>query len=64
MRTTTLRVCKYHISCEQIFQTTRLLRLSYAEAEQMFKRMVFNVVACNCDYHTKNFALLKDAQGK
>ncbi|WP_318271410.1 HipA domain-containing protein [Sphingobacterium cellulitidis] len=51
-------------SCEQIFQTMRLLRLSYAEAEQMFKRMIFNVVACNCDYHTKNFALLKDAQGK
>jgi len=42
----------------------RLLRLSYAEAEQMFKRMVFNVVARNCDDHTKNFAFLMDTQGK
>lgn len=51
-------------SYEQIFQTMRLLRLNYAEAEQMFKRMVFNVVARNCDDHTKNFAFLMDAQGK
>lgn len=42
----------------------RLLRLTYAEAEQMYKRMVFNVVARNCDDHTKNFAFLMDTQGK
>ncbi|URW80669.1 type II toxin-antitoxin system HipA family toxin [Xiashengella succiniciproducens] len=51
-------------SYEQVFQTMRLLRLSYAEAEQMYKRMVFNVVARNCDDHTKNFAFLMDTQGK
>lgn len=51
-------------SYEQVFQTMRLLRLTYAEAEQMYKRMVFNVVARNCDDHTKNFAFLMDAQGK
>jgi serine/threonine-protein kinase HipA len=51
-------------SYEQVFQTMRQLRLSYAEAEQMFRRMVFNVVARNCDDHTKNFAFLMDAQGK
>jgi serine/threonine-protein kinase HipA len=34
----------------------RLLRLTYPEAEQMFRRMVFNVVATNCDDHTKNFS--------
>jgi serine/threonine-protein kinase HipA len=41
---------------EQVFQTMRLLRLNYPEAEQMFKRMVFNVLATNCDDHTKNFS--------
>jgi serine/threonine-protein kinase HipA len=51
-------------SYEQVFQTMRLLRLTYVEAEQMFKRMVFNVVARNCDDHTKNFAFLMDMQGK
>ena len=43
-------------SYEQLFQTMRMLKLSYAEAEQMFRRMVFNVIARNCDDHTKNFA--------
>lgn len=43
-------------SYEQVFQTMRLLRVPYPQAEQMFKRMVFNVIARNCDDHTKNFA--------
>lgn len=43
-------------SYEQLFQTMRELRLTYPEAEQMFRRMVFNVMALNCDDHTKNFA--------
>ncbi len=46
----------YGYSYEQLFQTMRLLRLKYPEAEQMFRRMVFNVFATNCDDHTKNFA--------
>jgi len=38
----------------------RELKLSYADAEQMFRRMVFNVIARNCDDHTKkNSFLLK-----
>ena len=41
---------------EQLFQTMRELKLSYSDAEQLFRRMVFNVVARNCDDHTKNFA--------
>ena len=51
-------------SYEQLFQTMRLLKLSYAEAEQMYRRMVFNVFARNCDDHTKNFAFLMGADGK
>lgn len=43
-------------SYEQVFQTMRSLRLTYPEAEQMFRRMVFNVLATNFDDHTKNFS--------
>ena len=43
-------------SYEQLFQTMRELRLPYPDAEQMFRRMVFNVIARNCDDHTKNFS--------
>lgn len=50
-------------SYEQLFQTMRMLRLPYPQAEQMFRRMVFNVIARNCDDHTKNFSfrLKKDS---
>jgi serine/threonine-protein kinase HipA len=51
-------------SYEQVFETMRMLRLTYPEAEQMFLRMVFNVLARNCDDHTKNFAFLMDQSGK
>jgi serine/threonine-protein kinase HipA len=53
----------YH-SYEQVFETMRMLRLPYPEAEQLFLRMVFNVLARNCDDHTKNFAFLMDQTGK
>lgn len=45
-------------SYEQLFQTMRQLRLDYKEAEEMYKRMVFNVLAKNCDDHTKNFSFM------
>lgn len=48
----------FSYSYEQLFQTMRLLRLTYPEAEQMFRRMVFNVIATNYDDHTKNFSFL------
>src|SRR5690606_30623875 len=51
-------------SYEQIFETMRMLRLSYPEAEQMSVRMIFNVLARNCDDHTKNFAFLMHQHGK
>lgn len=43
-------------SYEQLFQTMRELKLTYPAAEQMYRRMVFNVLARNCDDHTKNFS--------
>jgi len=51
-------------SYEQLFQTMRELRLTYPAAEQMFRRMVFNVLARNCDDHTKNFAFRLQKDGK
>lgn len=43
-------------SYEQLFQAMRELKLSYKDSEQMFRRMAFNVIARNCDDHTKNFS--------
>ena len=51
-------------SYEQLFQTMRELNLPYPAAEQLFRRMVFNVMARNCDDHTKNFAFRLKKDGK
>ncbi len=51
-------------SYEQLFQCMRELKLTYADAEQMFRRMVFNVIARNCDDHTKNFSFLLPQAGQ
>ncbi|MBR1469229.1 MAG: type II toxin-antitoxin system HipA family toxin [Prevotella sp.] len=51
-------------SYEQAFQVMRQLRLPYVQAEEMFRRMVFNVVARNQDDHTKNISFLMDKTGK
>jgi serine/threonine-protein kinase HipA len=49
---------------EQLFETARMLGLPYPVHEQIFRRMVFNVLARNCDDHTKNFAFIMDREGK
>lgn len=54
----------YGYSYEQLFQTMRVLKLTYPEAEQMFRRMVFNVMATNYDDHTKNFSFRLKKDGK
>ena len=51
-------------SYEQLFQTMRELKMPYPAAEQLFRRMVFNVLARNCDDHTKNFAFRLKKGGK
>ena len=48
----------YGYSYEQLFMTMRMLRLPYPAAEQMYRRMVFNVLATNYDDHTKNFSFM------
>jgi hypothetical protein len=40
----------------QLFDTLVRLGLSYEDKEEPFRRMVVNVMARNCDDHTKNFA--------
>lgn len=49
---------------EDLFETMRLLVLPYPQAEQLYRRMVFNVIAKNCDDHTKNFAFTMDQSGE
>ena len=51
-------------SYEQAFNVMRRLRLPYSQAEEMFLRMVFNVVIRNQDDHTKNISFLMDNAGK
>lgn len=51
-------------SYEQAFAVMRGLRLTYKEAQEMFRRMVFNVVVRNQDDHTKNISFLMDRNGK
>jgi len=50
-------------SYEQAFSVMRALYLPYPQAEEFFRRMVFNVVACNQDDHTKNISFLMDKTG-
>jgi len=51
-------------SYEQAFQVMRELRLPYPDAEQQFRRTVFNIIARNQDDHTKNIAFLMDSEGE
>jgi serine/threonine-protein kinase HipA len=50
-------------SYEQLFETMRSIYLPYNDHEQLYRRMVFNVMARNCDDHTKNFAFIMDKTG-
>ncbi len=51
-------------SYEQLFQVMRKLKLTVKEAEQMYRRMIFNIVARNQDDHTKNTSFIMDQNGK
>ena len=51
-------------SYEELLGIARQLKLSSIEAMQLFKRMVFNVVARNHDDHAKNVAFILNEQNK
>ena len=50
-------------SYEQLFRVMRGLRMTQPEMEQAYRRMVFNVIGCNQDDHTKNVEFLMDTDG-
>jgi len=47
-------------SYAELLGIARILKLSATDAKQIFKRMIFNVVARNHDDHSKNFAFMLD----
>ncbi|MGY8814999.1 MAG: type II toxin-antitoxin system HipA family toxin [Gammaproteobacteria bacterium] len=51
-------------SYEQAFMLIRQLELPINNVEQLFKRMVFNVIARNQDDHVKNIAFLMNKLGE
>lgn len=51
-----------HYSYEQLFSLMRSLRLNRAQALELYRRMVFNIVARNHDDHTKNFGFILNEQ--
>lgn len=51
-------------SYEQAFQVMRQLRLPYPDAEELFRRMVLNIICFNCDDHTKNISFLMSKRGE
>lgn len=57
----------YHLrraySYEQAFNVMRALKLPYSQAQEMFRRMVFNVIVRNQDDHTKNISFLMGEDG-
>lgn len=54
--------CAY--SYEQSFNIMRRLGLPYSQAQEMFRRIVFNVVMRNQDDHTKNISFLMNKDGR
>ncbi|OPZ98465.1 MAG: putative DNA-binding transcriptional regulator [Bacteroidetes bacterium ADurb.Bin416] len=51
-------------SYEQLFEVMRFLKLPYNQQEEMFRRMVFNIVARNQDDHTKNTSFIMNRLGE
>jgi len=51
-------------SYEQAFQIMRQLGLPYTDAEEMYRRMIFNAIARNQDDHTKNISFLMNEAGQ
>ncbi len=50
-------------SYEQAFQVMRKMKLSYNDALEMYKRVVFNIAGKNLDDHTKNISFLLRKDG-
>lgn len=51
-------------SYEQAFTIMNILNISHEEKKDFFRRMIFNITACNCDDHVKNISFLMDKNGE
>ena len=51
-------------SYERLLWVCRKMRLSELDSEEIFRRMVFNILANNTDDHNKNFSFLMDEHGR
>lgn len=51
-------------SYERLLWVCRKMQLSEQDSEEVFRRMVFNILANNTDDHNKNFSFLMDEQGR
>ncbi len=51
-------------SYEQAFTVLNKLHIGHQDRMELFRRMIFNVTACNCDDHVKNISFLMDRNGK
>jgi serine/threonine-protein kinase HipA len=57
---TPVSLCTY----EGLFDTIVALEMGYDSIDQMFRRMVFNVLAGECDDHAKNFSFMMTQGGR
>ena len=53
-------ICSY----EEYAMRARQLGITKKETEQIYRRMVYNVVGVNCDDHVKNFSFMMNKAGK
>ena len=51
-------------SYERLLWVCRKMRLSERDSEEVFRRMVFNILANNTDDHNKNFSFLMNEHGR
>lgn len=57
-------LCPEADSYEQLLMVCRKMRLPESAQEEVFRRMVFNILANNTDDHNKNFSFLMDEDGR
>ena len=53
-----------HYSYDNLLRLTRRVTGAQSDVEELYRRMVFNIVARNQDDHAKNFAYLMDERGE
>ena len=51
-------------SYERLLWVCRKMRLPECDSQEVFRRMVFNILANNTDDHNKNFSFLMDEKGR